>query len=127
MLLPFAEEQLKKHREFYPFAAVIRADDSVELTGVYDENEHPASADVLETLKQAHREKAMGGEIKTSGIVWNAILNEGGKPTDGMIVVSLEHKDAYSVAIIVPYRIGLLKHIRFGDLYATEGHHDIFS
>ena len=32
-LLPFAEEQMKKHREFYPFAAVILTDDAVELTG----------------------------------------------------------------------------------------------
>ena len=30
-LLPFAEDQMKKYREFYPFAAVILMDDSVEL------------------------------------------------------------------------------------------------
>ena len=28
-ILPFAEKQMKKYREFYPFAAVLLTDDSV--------------------------------------------------------------------------------------------------
>ena len=49
-LLPFAEEQMKKYREFYPFAAVLLMDDSVELTASYDGNEHPESKDVIKDL-----------------------------------------------------------------------------
>lgn len=64
-LLPFAEEQMKKHREFYPFAAVILMDDTVELTGSYG-GEHPKSKDVINDLIQIHKQLAHDGKIKAS-------------------------------------------------------------
>ena len=125
-LLPFAEDQLKKYREFYPFAAVLMTDDSVELTDCYDGNEHPESKDVLEQLKQIHKQFALEGKIKASGIVWNAsVTSADGKPSDA-IIVSLEHKDDYSVIVGEPYRIGLFKKVSLGNLFAMEGKHDIF-
>ena len=33
-LLPFAEQQMKKYREFYPFAAVLQMDDTAVLTAI---------------------------------------------------------------------------------------------
>ena len=85
-LLPFAEEQMKKHREFYPFAAVILADDAVELTGSYDGGEHPESKDVINDLIQIHKQLAHDGKIKASGIVWNAsVTSADGKPSDKII------------------------------------------
>lgn len=125
-LLPFAEDQMKKHREFYPFAAVMHTDDSLELTGSYDGNEHPESKDVLEALKQIHKQLASDGKIKASGIVWNAsVASADGKPSDA-IIVSLEHKDNYSVIVGEPYKIGLFKKVTFGQLFAMEGKQDIF-
>lgn len=125
-LLPFAEQQMKKYREFYPFAAVLLEDDSVELTASYDGNEHPEPKAVLEDLKQIHKKLAAEGKIKASGIVWNAGVNSAdGKPTDA-IIVSLEHKDNYSVIVGEPYKIGLFKTVSFGNLFAMEGKQDIF-
>ena len=125
-LLPFAEEQMKKHREFYPFAAVMLTDDSIELTGSYDGNEYPESKDVLETLKQIHKQLASEDKIKVSGLVWNAsVASADGKPYDA-IIVSLEHKDNYSVIVGEPYKIGLFKKVTFCNLFALEGKHDIF-
>lgn len=125
-LLPFAENQLKKHREFYPFAAVILMDDTVELTESYDGNEHPESKDVINKLIQIHRQLASEGKIKASGIVWNAsVASADGKPSSA-VIVSLEHKDDYSVLVGEPYKIGLFKKINFGNLFAMEGKHDIF-
>lgn len=125
-LLPFAEQQMKKYREFYPFAAVLLEDDTVELTASYDEKEHPESKAVLEDLKQIHKKLAAEGKIKASGIVWNAGVNSAdGKAIDA-IIVSLEHKDNYSVIVGEPYKIGLFKKISFGNLFAMEGKHDIF-
>ena len=125
-LLPFAEDQMKKYREFYPFAAVILTDDTFELTGSYDGNEHPESKDVINDLIQIHRQLASEGKIKASGIAWNAsVASEDGKPSDA-IIVSLEHTNDYSVIIGEPYKIGLFKRITFGNLFAMEGKHDIF-
>ncbi|MBQ8214287.1 MAG: hypothetical protein IJZ80_09785, partial [Clostridia bacterium] len=54
-LLPFAEEQLKKHGEYYPFGAVPLNDGTVELTGTYDGNEHPESTEVIRSLIEIHK------------------------------------------------------------------------
>ena len=125
-LLPFAEDQIKKYREFYPFAAVLLMDDSVELTGNYDGNEHPESKDVMNDFIQIHKQLASEGKIKASGIAWNAsVASADGKPSDA-IIVSLEHKEDDSVIVGEPYKIGLFKKITFGNLFAMEGKHDIF-
>ena len=125
-LLPFAENQMKKYHEFYPFAAVILMDDTVELTGSFDGNEHPESKDVINDLIQIHKQLASEGKIKASGIAWNAsVASADGKPTDA-IIVSLEHKDDYSVIVGEPYKVGLFKKVNFGNLFTREGKHDIF-
>ena len=125
-LLPFAEEQMKKYREFYPFAAVILMDDTTELTACHDGNEHPESKDVMNDLIQIHKQLASAGKIKVSGIAWNAsVASADGKPFDA-VIVSLEHKDGYSVIIGKPYKIGLFKKVTFGSLFAIEGKHNIF-
>lgn len=125
-LLPFGEEQLKKYREFYPYAAVICMDDSIELTASYDGNEHPESNAVLADLRRIHRQLADEGKIKVSGIAWNATVScADGKPVDA-IVVSLEHKDAYSVIVCEPYKLGLFKKVKLGELFAMPGRNDIF-
>ena len=125
-LLPFAENQMKKYREFFPFAAVMLTDGSIQLTGSYDGNELPESKDVLEALQKIHKRLAAEDKIKVSGIAWNAsMVSEDGKPYDA-IIVSLEHKDDYSVIVGEPYKIGLFKKVTFGNLFAMEGKHDIF-
>ena len=108
---------MKKYREFYPFAAVILMDDTVELTGSFDGNEHPESKDVINDLIQIHKQLASEGKIKASGIAWNAsVASADGKPTDA-IIVSLEHKDDYSVIVGEPYKVGLFKKVNFGNLF----------
>ena len=125
-LLPFAENQMKKYREFYPFAAVILMDDTVELTGSFDGNEHPESKDVINDLIQIHKQLASEGKIKASGIAWNASVASADEKTTDAIIVSLEHKDDYSVIVGEPYKVGLFKKVNFGNLFAMEGKHDIF-
>lgn len=126
MLLPFAEDQLKKFGEFYPFGAVLLKDGTIEKTATYDGNEFPQSAEVIQSLIQVHKALAYQGKIKASGIVWNASVKDAnGKKTDS-IIISLEHKDNYSVIVGEPYKIGLFKKVKFGDLYALEGNHNVF-
>ena len=98
----------------------------MELTSNYEGNEYPESKDILADLIQIHKQLVMERKMKASGIVWNADVNSAdGRPTDA-IVVSLEHKDGYSVIVGVPYKIGLLKKVTFGNMFAMEGKHDIF-
>ena len=77
-------------------------------------------------MKQAHKQLASEGKIIASGIAWNAgVTAADGTPSDA-IVVSLEHKDDYSVIVGEPYKLGLFKKVTLGNLFAMAGEHDIF-
>ena len=128
-LLPIGIKFLKKQRgQFCPFGAIMKMDGEITLMGFYDENEKPDPKEYLNNLKIACKKMAEDGEIKVSGIVWNASVksdSNSGKEEDA-IIVSLEHKDSYSVQIVLPYRVGLFRRYKFGSLAAMAGEHDIF-
>ena len=124
-ILPMAEKLLEKNGEFYPVGAVLKSDDTVSMTAAFDGNEFPDSKVVIGGLVDIHRKLAIKDEIKVSGIAWNGSVQVGRKTKDA-IIVSLEHKDGYSVVIGEPYQIGIFKKIKFGELFALPGKNDVF-
>ena len=124
-LLSTAENLLAKNGEFYPIGAVLSNDTVAAFTAVHSENECPDSKQVIQDLISAHKQMAQKNEIKASGIAWNAVIASDGKKTDA-IIVSLEHRDGYSVLVGLPYKIGMFKKIKFGELFAQSGNHDVF-
>ena len=126
-LLSFAKNQLKKRGEFYPFGAVMLDSGDITATAFYDaDNEFPDSTEVIRILTETHKEKAEKEEIKASGICWDAIVAlENGVQTDA-VIISLEHRESYSVIIGQPYRFGLLRKLDLSNIFAREGKHDIF-
>ena len=126
-LLRFAEHQLKKHGEFYPFGAVMRKDGSVEYTAFMDQNDDfPASEDVIQNLTDYHRSEAEQGRIKASGIAWDGMISSAEKKNTEAVLISLEHVDHYSVVVGQPYNLGLCKKLELGEIFAQEGKQDIF-
>ena len=107
-LLSASENLLKKNGEFYPIGAVLTNDGSATFTAVHFDNEFPDSQSVISDLISSHKQMAQKEEIKASGIAWNATVSSNGKPSNA-IVISLEHKEDYSVIVGLPYKIGLLK------------------
>ena len=125
-LLPFAVNQLKKYGEFYPFGAVMYNNNDISLTAVDTDDNHPESTEMINRLTKIHNEQARKGEIKASGICWNATVSlENGKQSD-TIVISLEHRENYSVLVGQPYRIGLFKKLNLDAIFAQNGKHDVF-
>ncbi|MBP0990898.1 MAG: hypothetical protein J5874_06985 [Oscillospiraceae bacterium] len=125
-LLPFALDQLKKHSEFYPFGAVLLNNDEIRLTAADTGEEYPDSTLVINQLTEAHKKQAEQENIRASGICWNATVSlENGVQTDA-IIVSLEHRENYSVIVGQPYRFGFLKKLNLSNIFAQEGRHDIF-
>ena len=124
-LLTASEKLLKKNGEFYPIGAVLSNDTTATFTAVHSENEFPDSQSVTRNLISTHKQMAQKSEIKASGIAWNGTFASDGKQSDA-ILVSMEHKDDYSVIVGLPYKIGLFKKIKFGELFAQEGKRDIF-
>ena len=47
MLMPFAEQMLKKHGEFFPFGAAVNTTGELLAAAGYDGTETPPSEDVI--------------------------------------------------------------------------------
>ena len=124
-LLSASEKLLKKNGEFYPVGAVLSNDNNVTFTALCSDNEFPDSQSIINGLICSHKQLAQSNEIKVSGISWNGAVDFEGTTTDA-IIVSLEHKDNYSVIVGLPYKIGFFKKIKFGELFAQNGNNDIF-
>ena len=125
-LLPFALDQLKKHGEFYPFGAVLLNNDEISVTAVDNGEEHPDSTYMINQLTKVHNKRAEQREIKASGICWDAKVSlENGIQSDA-VIISLEHIDNYSVIIGQPYKLGFLKKLHTGSIFAHKGKQDIF-
>lgn len=124
-ILPAAETMLEKNKGFCPFGAVLKGDDTVAMTSVFDGKEFPDSDEAIRDLIASHQKAAQQGGIKASGIVWNGSVISEGKTADA-IIASLEHKTGYSVVVGRTYKVGMFRKIKFGDLFAHPGKHDVF-
>ena len=51
-VMPFAEEVLTKHREFFPFGGTMSTDGEIAHTGGWTGDEHPASAEVIRVTRK---------------------------------------------------------------------------
>ena len=124
-LLSASENLLKKNGEFYPIGAVLTNDITATFTAVHSDNEFPDSQSIISDLISSHKQMAQRNEIKASGIAWNGTVSSSGKSSDA-IIVSMEHKEDYSVVVGLPYKIGLFKKIKLGELFTQSGNDDIF-
>ena len=116
MLLQLVEVMLKKNGEFYPTGAVLTTDYEQSFTALESEDDHPHSQTIVDALIEIHKEMAANNEILVSGIAMNTtITTPNQKQSDG-IIVSLEHRDNYSIIIGLPYKKGLFKKITFGEI-----------
>jgi hypothetical protein len=114
--LPFAQQMLDDHGEFFPFGATLGDDDQVQIvSGGPDLGEHPASAQVLAVLTQGMR--AARGALRATAIVSDVRLAD----TDA-ISVELEHRDGHAVEVLVPYRAKrFLRGVDYGERTSQPG------
>ena len=126
-LLPFAEQMLSEHGEFFPYAAALGSDGEVSAVGADLEDDSPDVGEVLVALHQGLREQAAEGEIRASGIAADVTLTDPdtGETTDA-VQVELDHADADAVDIFVPYETEG-DGIKFGELVAAEGREPVFA
>jgi hypothetical protein len=118
---------LKKHGEFFPFAASMSPDGVIAAVGGYDGDEHPRSQDVINLLTEAFREQAAAGQIKAGGICFDArVVPPGQVEKSDAICSRLEHEDGEAIEVYLPYRKGLLGRLKYGEIFASQGTPQIF-
>src|SRR4051812_25752264 len=97
-LLPFAEQMLRKHGEFFPFAAAVGSDGEVAFVGAATEDDRPQSPEVVELLYEGLAKQAAAGEIRGAAVCADVQLDTG-----DAVRVAIEHADAEPVFCFLPY------------------------
>ena len=125
-LLPFAEQMLSAHGEFYPYAATMDAGGEVQAVSAAGD-ERPEVGELLLALHAELREQAAHGTIRASGIAADVTLTDpdSGEEMDA-VQLELDHAEADAVDVYVPYTNGD-EGVEFGELVAASGQAPIFS
>jgi hypothetical protein len=125
-LLPVAEKMLEKYGEFFPYGSVMNSDGSIRAVAYYDGNEHPKSQDLMDQLTTIYHEYSIKNQIKASGIVYDArVISPKTNAKTDAVIISLEHRDNYSVQVVFPYSIKNKK-VVWDDIFAQRGKVDVF-
>jgi hypothetical protein len=116
--LGFAQQQLAKYGEFFPYAIVVRADGQTEMVAARPEAAHdqPASADVITACRITLAERR--DHLRAAAVVADIRTSQGGDA----IQVELEHTEGPTLTVRLPYskkRFG--KTIDYGQLSAATG------
>jgi hypothetical protein len=122
--LGFAQQQLEKHGEFFPYAAVIESgSDEARMIAAQpsDVGETPASTDVITYLVAALREQR--DQISATAVVANVTI-----PSGDAIRVDLEHAEGQALTILLPYSKRTTDEaVEYGEIRAQAGHRQVWS
>jgi hypothetical protein len=126
--LPFAQQMLKAHGEYFPFGATMDAQGKISQVGADTGSEHPASADIIALLKGAYRKNGLEEKIIACALVYDVrTVPPGATEKSDAVAIDLNHRDGLSVTMYYPYRIEADKSVVFGTAFAAKGPSDIFT
>jgi len=97
--LPFAQQQLAKHGEFFPYGVAMARDGQIGMIAGYTGSERPPSSEVLDILYEGLRSR--NEENRGAGVVADVRLK--GDGTDA-IQVEIEHREGIALKVFLPYR-----------------------
>jgi hypothetical protein len=96
--LGFAQQQLDRHGEFFPFAVVVRSDGQTEMVAARPDanNDRPVSADVIDACRTTLAEQR--DHLRAAAVVADVRLPDG-----DAIQVELEHTEGPALTVLLPY------------------------
>ncbi|MCX6930227.1 MAG: hypothetical protein NT154_44505 [Verrucomicrobia bacterium] len=125
--LPFAEQMLAKHGEFFPYGATMNAEGKITSIAGYTGNEHPQTTAVIDLLKQACRRDGEIGKIIACALAYDIrTIPPGETEKTDAVAVDLDHRDGISAVMVYPYKIAVDKKVVFGTVFAMKGRGEIF-
>jgi hypothetical protein len=126
-ILPFAQQMLAKHGEFYPFGSTMKTGGEIVAEGATDGHDHPESQALIDLLTQAFRNEAVAGQIRAAGICYDVrTIPPGQVEKTDAICVGLEHNTGQCVSVFLPYKKGWLGKIQYGQLFASAREPQVF-
>src|SRR5262245_22251363 len=126
-LLPFAQQMLAEHGEFYPFGSTMTETGKIVAAGGYTGEEHPNSQPLIDLLTQAFRQQALNREIRAAGICYDVrTIPPGQTEKTDAICLALEHQTGEGVTVFVPYKKGMFGRMKYAELFASPRDLQIF-
>ncbi|MCP3883154.1 MAG: hypothetical protein GY701_32860 [Sulfitobacter sp.] len=120
--LPFAQQLLDRHGEFFPFAATMTASGETRLVaGDPDQGEQPNSTDVLQTLAAGLRSEL--DQLRATALISDLRLVD-----SDAVRVELEHSEGHALAVLLRYKKRRLRRgADYGDLAAAPADRQIWT
>jgi hypothetical protein len=124
-LIPFAQQQLERHGEFYPFGATMSHAGEVGFLAGYAEDEHPESQPLIDLLVDGLRSKR--DQYVATGICFDSRTEDPrtGEKTDA-IAIDLEGVGDNPVTVYLPYHRSRLRGTKYGEIFAAAGERRVF-
>ena len=119
-LIPFAQQMLAKHGEFFPFGVTMSNDGEIAAEAAYDVDEQPPAEQLISMLTEAFRQKAGSGQIRAAGICCDVRTIPPGKTekTDALCL-ELEHQAGDAANLYLPYKKGLFGRYKYGEIFGV--------
>jgi hypothetical protein len=126
-LMPFAEQMLQKHREFFPFGGRMASDGTITHEGAYNGTEQPPSQELIDLLRQAHQRDARAKSLRACATIYDIrTVPPGRTEKQDAIAAAIDHVSGYSAVVIFPYAFGPDKKLQIEAPFAVEGAYEIF-
>jgi hypothetical protein len=126
-LLPFAQQMLAKHGEFFPFGSAMGADGKIDAHTAYDGTEPPPSQQLIDALTRIFRQQAAVGKIRAAAICCDVrIIPPGQSEKTDAICVSAEHQNGEAADVYLPYKKGWSGQISYGGIFGTNRKREFF-
>jgi hypothetical protein len=127
-VLPFAQQMLAKHGEFFPFGSSMTADGEIIANGAYDGDEQPPSQQLIDFLTQAFRQEAIAGKIRAAAICYDVrTIPPGQSEKTDAICVSAEHQNGEAADVYLPYKKGWFGKISYGEIFGAARKREFFA
>jgi hypothetical protein len=127
-LLPFAQQMIEKHGEFYPYAAALDTSGEIQMVAGYAGEEHPDSSDLIELLYEGLTQQSSAGEIRAAGVCADVrVTPPNSRDMTDAIRVSIEHASSDPIDVFMPYVRRKRRSPQYGELFAQAGTARLFS
>jgi hypothetical protein len=126
-LIPFAQQMLEEHGEYFPFAMGITIQGEGQLMQLAPEEEQPDSEEVIDQLNEMFQEAIAKKEVRATGICSNVVIQDPKtRKNSDAIRVSLAHRDSPPAEVVIPYSKGAGGEYEYGELMAMPGSSTLF-
>ncbi|HWA38977.1 MAG TPA: hypothetical protein VG873_14055 [Burkholderiales bacterium] len=127
-VIPFAEQLLQRHGEFFPFGASMALDGRIAMVAAHEGSGRPPSQALIDALTQRFRTEAIAGRLAATAIAYDARVTPPGESSKvDAVIVRIDHQGDYSVEVVFPYKLGPDRKPAFGKVFAGKGANAIFS